>query len=153
MLVLAYGLYVSGIKEKLDGKDNELIENCTFEYFAKGGIYMNSRNCFDYAIIRSCSFIGMPLENDVPAYGLDIKRCGFFKMEECSGAVYTEGVKKVSLAATYRAPINISDFSAVGNIVLEQIQIESIPHFINVYNLSGGLNSYHLIICFDAPCS
>lgn len=148
-----YGLYVSGIKEKPDWQcDNELIENCTFEYFAKAGIFMNSRNCFDYSLIKTCSFIGRPLEDDVPAYGLDIRRCGFFKMMECSGAVYTSRVKRGSLAATNSAGINIKDLSAVGNIVFEQIQFESIPRIINVYNLSGGSRSLTFNnSIFDAP--
>lgn len=148
-----YGFYVSGIKENIDWQcDNEVIENCTFEYFAKGGIFMNSRNCFDYSLIKSCSFIGRPLDDDVPAYGLDIRRCGFFKMTECSGAVFTGSVKKGSLAAINSAGINIKDMSAVGNIVLEQIQFESIPRIINVYNVSGGLRSLTFNnSVFDAP--
>ena len=148
-----YGLYVSGIRENIDWQcDNELIENCTFEYFAKGGIYMNSRNCFDYSLIKSCSFAGRPLDNNIPAYGLDIRRCGFFKMTECSGATYTENVNKRSVAARKSAGVNIEDMSAIGNIVFDQIQFEATPRIINVYNLSGGKRSITFTnSIFDAP--
>ena len=128
-LGFSHDIYVSGIQESIDWQcDHIIVENCNFEYYSENGIYINSRNAFDYSTIRNCGFCGYPMNDNIPAKGIDIDRSGFFEVVQCAGSSIRSSVTEGSDAYKYTTFAHIKGY--IGIIEFNGIEAEGIENTI-----------------------